>query len=115
MNQKGLERMLLSSLTLGGDVGVAAGPVGRGTSIGTDVLLQSAILTYGRSKGLFAGVDLGGATISYDTKATLKVYGQEMAAKDLLFSHHEVPAGVKVFPVTLAKYAPTPEKTAALQ
>ena len=91
MNQDGLNGLLLSSLTLGGNASVSAGRLGRGMSSGTDVLLRSAILTYARRKGVFAGADLEGATIRYDQNATVKVYAEKLAAKDLLFSQREGP------------------------
>jgi lipid-binding SYLF domain-containing protein len=103
MNEKGLNGLLGDKLQIGGEVGVAAGPVGREASAATDAQLKAEILTYSRSKGLFAGVDLNGTAITPDNKLNEAVYG--MKATDVLSRVVDrAPAGVSVFPETLSRY-----------
>ncbi len=110
MNQKGIDGLLKSKTTLGGEVGVTAGPVGRNASVSTDLLLKSPIISYARSKGVFAGLSLEGSTIKYLKKETTKVYGKEVDARGVLFNEKTTPETVKVFHDTLSKFAPKPEK-----
>ena len=103
MNQDGLNGLLTDKFALGGEAGVAAGPVGRTASAATDAQLKAEILTYSRSKGLFAGVDLGGTAITPDNNLNDAVYGAQ--AKDVLSGvARSSPAGVSIFPETLARY-----------
>lgn len=103
MNEKGLNGLLGDKFEFGGEVGVAAGPVGRTTSAATDAQLKAEILTYSRSKGLFAGVDLNGTAITPDNNLNEAVYG--MKAKDVLSgSVASIPQGVSIFPATLTRY-----------
>jgi lipid-binding SYLF domain-containing protein len=103
MNDKGLNGLLSDKFEIGGDVGVAAGPVGREASAATDAELRADILTYSRSKGLFAGVSLSGTAIAPDNKLNEAVYG--MTARDVLTgSPGSAGLGVSVFPQTLARY-----------
>jgi lipid-binding SYLF domain-containing protein len=82
---------------------VAAGPVGRTASAATDAQLQAEILTYSRSKGLFAGVDLNGTAITPDNKLNEAFYG--MKARDVLNGAvGRTPSGVSIFPETLNRY-----------
>lgn len=103
MNDAGLNGLLGDKFAIGGEVGVAAGPVGRTASAATDAQLKAEILTYSRSKGLFAGVDLSGTAISPDNNLNEAFYG--MKAKDILSgAGGSVPAGISLFPDTLARY-----------
>jgi lipid-binding SYLF domain-containing protein len=103
MNDEGLNGLLGDKFAIGGEVGVAAGPVGRTASAATDAQLKAEILTYSRSKGLFAGVDLNGSAITPDNNLNEAVYG--MKAKDILSgAGGSVPAGISMFPETLARY-----------
>lgn len=81
---KDVDKLLQGKFTLGADAAVAAGPVGRKVEAATDVTLQSGILSYSRSKGLFAGVSLEGAALLVDDDAAAAYYGKEVAAKDIL-------------------------------
>lgn len=83
-NEDGLRPLLKGKFTLGGDASVAAGPVGRTASGSTDVTLRSAIYSYARSKGLFAGVSLDGASITMDDSANEAVYGSPLTGEDIL-------------------------------
>jgi lipid-binding SYLF domain-containing protein len=83
-NRKGVEGLLKGKFTLGADAAVAAGPVGRSASAATDVMLKSEILSYSRSRGLFAGVSLEGAALLIDEDATAEYYGKDLRSADVL-------------------------------
>lgn len=103
MNEKGLNGLLGDKFEIGGEVGVAAGPVGREASAATDAQLNAEILTYSRSKGLFAGVALKGTAITPDNNLNEAFYG--MKGRDVLNGAvSRVPAGVSNFPETLSRY-----------
>jgi lipid-binding SYLF domain-containing protein len=103
MNDAGLNGLLGDKFSIGGEVGVAAGPIGREASAATDAQLKAAILTYSRSQGLFAGVDLSGTAITPDNKLNEAVYG--MKARDILSgAGSRTPASVNIFPETLSRY-----------
>ena len=84
-HRKGVEGLLKGKFTLGADAAVAAGPVGRSAEAATDVMLKSEILSYSRSRGLFAGVSLEGASLAVDDEATDTYYGKRgLNASDIL-------------------------------
>lgn len=87
MNPRGAKSVLTSKVKLGGDASVAAGPKGRTASAETDVVARAEILSYSRSKGLFAGVSLAGSTLRSDGGANKNLYGRELSAKDILRDH----------------------------
>jgi lipid-binding SYLF domain-containing protein len=76
MNKGGLESLLESEFKIGGDASVAAGPIGRGAEASTDLLLKAEILSYSRTRGLFAGVSLSGSAIQEDEDANRAFYGR---------------------------------------
>ena len=78
MNRTGIESLLKSKFTLGGDASVAGGPVGRSTTAETDAAMKAKILSYSRSRGAFAGVSLTGMTLNQDEGANKAVYGKEL-------------------------------------
>src|ERR1700720_2837684 len=86
MTPRSAENILASKVKLGGDVSAAAGPVGRTASAETDVTLRAEILSYSRARGLFAGISLAGSTLRPDNDANKKLYGKEVAAKDIVFA-----------------------------
>jgi len=86
MNEGGARGILSGKVKLGGDASVAAGPVGRNASAETDVTLRSEILSYSRSRGLFAGISLEGSTIRPDNKANEQIYGKKLEAKQIVLS-----------------------------
>jgi lipid-binding SYLF domain-containing protein len=103
MNEHGLTGLQGDKFALGGEAGVTAGPVGREASAATDAQLQAEILSYSRSKGLFAGVDLNGTTITPDNKLNEAVYG--VNAKDVLSGVvASIPQTVRIFPQSLSRY-----------
>jgi SH3 domain-containing YSC84-like protein 1 len=103
MNERGLNGLSSNKFEIGGEIGVAAGPVGREASAATDAQLNAEILTYSRSKGLFAGVALKGTAITPDNNLNEAFYG--LKASDVLNGAvARVPQDVSVFPQTLSRY-----------
>jgi SH3 domain-containing YSC84-like protein 1 len=86
MNESGASGILASKVKLGGDASVAAGPVGRDASAGTDATLRAEILSYSRARGLFAGVSLEGSTIRPDNGDNHRVYGKKIPARDIVLA-----------------------------
>jgi len=84
MNEQGAKSVMSSKVKLGGDASVAAGPVGRAASAETDIVMKAEILSYSRSKGLFAGLSLEGSTMRSDNGANKALYGKELSAKEIL-------------------------------
>ena len=82
-NNDGIKPLLKGRLKIGADASATAGPVGRKAEVGTDILLKSAIYSYSRSKGLFAGIALDGAVLQLDDDANKSVYGKKSVAADL--------------------------------
>jgi lipid-binding SYLF domain-containing protein len=87
MNQKGVASILSSRIKLGGDASAAAGPKGRDASANTDLWMKAEILSYSRSRGLFAGISLEGSTLRPDNKANQRVYGRKITAKAILLGN----------------------------
>ncbi len=81
MNPKGAESVLHSKVKLGGDASAAAGPKGRAASANTDIVMKAEILSYSRSRGLFAGVSLEGSTLRSDGGANKNLYGRDLSAE----------------------------------
>jgi SH3 domain-containing YSC84-like protein 1 len=84
MNPKGIDYLMRSQFTLGGDAAVAAGPVGRTGSADTDLRMRAEILSYSRTRGLFAGLSLEGTVVKQDKDANEELYGQSIDARRLL-------------------------------
>ncbi len=104
VNQKGFQDLLKSKFKIGGDAAAAAGPVGRDTQAATNWKLQSELLTWSRSKGLFAGIDLNGVAVFENTDDTTKFYGQPHSFEQILKGNVLPPADAKQFVTTVAKY-----------
>lgn len=108
MNEHAVDSLLGNQFEIGAEGSAAAGPVGRAASASTDVRLNAQILSYSRSKGAFAGLELKGVVIKPDNEDNLQVYG--MTARDILTGANKIalnkmPEGVRVFPQTLARYS----------
>src|SRR5271156_2626708 len=97
MNQKGLQDMLKNKVKLGADAAASAGPVGRNAQAGTDWKLNAEFLTYSRSKGLFAGLDLDGTVLSQNGEDTRSEYGVDMPFREVLTGKVPVPDNAKPF------------------
>src|SRR5579863_8218338 len=87
MNGRGMNSILSSKVKLGADASIAGGPKGRDASADTDAWMRAEILSYSRSRGLFAGVSLEGSTIRPDDDASADVYGHPVKAKDIVRGH----------------------------
>jgi len=104
---KGIKSLLDGKVTLGADATVAAGPIGRKASAGTDIKLTSAIYSYSRSKGLFAGVSLDGAAVTIDEDANKVAYGKAVSGQDIFVAHNvKTNPTVAPFIAALEKYSP---------
>ncbi|HET9376996.1 MAG TPA: lipid-binding SYLF domain-containing protein, partial [Chthoniobacterales bacterium] len=86
MNDRGMESILSSKVKLGADASVAGGPKGRDASANTDAWMRAEILSYSRSRGVFAGISLEGSTLRPDDDASEQVYGRAIKAKDIVRS-----------------------------
>jgi lipid-binding SYLF domain-containing protein len=106
MNQKGMDHLLSSKFKIGAEATGAAGPVGRQVSGATDWKMKAEILTYSRSRGLFAGIDLNGAVIKQDKDETALLYGGKFVPfQTILSGKVAAPAGSHTFLATVRKYA----------
>jgi lipid-binding SYLF domain-containing protein len=108
MNDDALSGLLKDKFEIGGEGSATAGPVGRTAAASTDALLKAGIISYSRSKGLFAGLEIKGVVIKPDDDDNLAVYA--MKARDVLspaqgWTMTKMPAGVRIFPRTLARYS----------
>jgi len=105
MNERGAERLLKSKFTLGGDASVAAGPVGRDASAQTDAMMTAEILTWSRSRGVFAGVSLQGATLRQDIDVNTDMYGKAYENAQIVKSGLAAPEAAKKMMSLLTKYS----------
>jgi len=106
MNRSGVDHLLSNKFSLGGEASVAAGPVGREAGASTDWKLNAQILSYSRSKGLFAGVELKGVSISTDRSDMRDVYGEGVDSKEILLEgKRTAPEAVRAFPRELERYS----------
>jgi lipid-binding SYLF domain-containing protein len=106
MNDGALKGLLEDKFEIGGEIGAAAGPVGRAASASTDAQLKAGILSYSRSRGLFAGLELKGVVINPDNDLNESVYG--LKAKDILVGveiKKSIPSLVRALPLQLARYS----------
>jgi lipid-binding SYLF domain-containing protein len=102
MNRKGMEKLLSSRFTLGGDASAAAGPIGRSTEAKTDALMTAEILGYSRSRGIYAGVSLEGSTLREDADANDAMYGRKIANREILSGSVKAPESAARFLAALA-------------
>jgi lipid-binding SYLF domain-containing protein len=96
-NDQGLQHLLSSKFELTGEGSVAAGPVGRHASAGTDWKMNTEMLTYSRSKGVFAGLTLEGAVVEQDNDSTHAIYGKNMMFRTILSGKAATPASADAF------------------
>lgn len=104
MNANGLESMLKDKFKLGADAAAAAGPVGRNAQASTDATLHAEFLTYSRSRGLFAGLDLTGDVLSQNADDTRSFYGSNLPFSDVLHGQTPTPPAAQPFVSTVARY-----------
>ena len=106
MNENGLNRLMGDKFELGGDASAAAGPVGRQAGASTNIRMDAEILSYSRSRGLFAGLELKGVVITLDDDDMQAVYGEGVKAKAVLRDARvNAPADVRAYPTTLGTYS----------
>lgn len=97
MNEQGMKDLLSSKFNLGADASVAAGPVGREAAASTDITAQAGILTYSRSRGLFAGLTLNGAGVQVDDESQDAFYGRQVEFANVLTGKVNAPAAANTF------------------
>jgi SH3 domain-containing YSC84-like protein 1 len=105
MNERGMDRLLSSQFTLGAGASVAAGPLGRSTKAATDALLTAEILSWSRSRGVFAGVSLEGTTLRQDVSDNRELYGRTLENREIIQRELKVPKPAKKLISLLNKYS----------
>jgi SH3 domain-containing YSC84-like protein 1 len=110
MNQKGTDHLLSSKFKIGAEATGAAGPVGREVAGDTDWKMKAEILTYSRARGLFAGIDLNGASIKQDRDETAVLYGKILPFQTILSGKVGAPHGSRTFLATVKKYSEVAEE-----
>lgn len=114
MNPRGVTSILDSKVKLGGDASIAAGPVGRDASADTDAYMRSEVLSYSRSRGLFAGISLEGASLRPDDDATMDVYGRKFTAREIVMGGSVgVPPSGRHLVAVLERHSPRNESKPA--
>jgi SH3 domain-containing YSC84-like protein 1 len=105
MNKRGAEKLLSSKFTLGADASVAAGPVGRTSSADTDAKLHAEILSYSRSRGVFAGISLEGATLRPDEDSNAELYGGKLTNQQIVNGKIKTPQSGSKLTAELNRYS----------
>jgi len=105
LNQAGMKKLLQSKFTLGGSAEVAAGPVGRDSTAQTDAKLTAKILSYSRSRGVFAGLSLQGATLRQDLDQNRELYGRSLSNREIVMTHMTAPAAASELISVLNRYS----------
>src|ERR1700676_273984 len=106
MNDRGMKHLLSDKFTIGGDATAAAGPVGRDASAQTDAKLNAEILSYSRSRGLFAGISLEGATLRPDQDTNKELYSRNATNREILTGDFKTPASAETFERRLNRESP---------
>src|ERR1700733_10105187 len=104
MNDHALQSLMSDKFKLGADASVAAGPVGRNATAGTDLKLTAEILSYSRTKGVFAGISLDGAVVQADKSGDKAMYGEDVNRHEILDGRVAVPASARVLVEELSGY-----------
>ena len=113
MNKRGMDKLMEDKFTIGADVSAMAGPVGRSAEARTDAMLHAEILSYSRSRGVFAGVSLEGATLRPDNEDNQKLYGREMSQREILTGKVSPPPAAEQLYAVLNQYAPVKKDASA--
>ena len=104
MNKNGMEKMLRNKVSLGAEASVAAGPVGRDARAATDAQMKAEILSYSRTQGLFAGINLSGGVVRADVDDNVDLYGKNTAPRDVVMGNTvKAPAVTEVFMAALRR------------
>jgi lipid-binding SYLF domain-containing protein len=104
VNDRGFQDLLKNKFKIGGDASAAAGPVGRSGQAATDWKMSAELLSYSRNKGLFAGIDLDGTSVSQNSEDTELYFGQSQTFESILKGDVAVPQGAVPFVTTVAHY-----------
>jgi lipid-binding SYLF domain-containing protein len=113
MNKRGMDKLMEDKFTIGADVSAMAGPVGRSAEARTDAMLRAEILSYSRSRGVFAGVSLEGATLRPDNEDNQKLYGREVIQREILTGKVNPPAAAEELYAVLNQSAPVKKGASA--
>jgi lipid-binding SYLF domain-containing protein len=103
ISHKSMDDLLKDKLKLGGDIAASAGPVGRNSQADTTELANAEFLTYSRSKGLFAGVDLTGDVVNQNQKDTAEFYGKDLPYQEILSGKVPTPASARRFTAAVSR------------
>jgi SH3 domain-containing YSC84-like protein 1 len=106
MNERGVDKLMKDKFTIGADASAMAGPVGRSAEARTDAMMHAEILAYSRSRGVFAGVSLEGATLRPDNDENRELYGRKVTQDEILRGRVKPPAEGEVLYAELNRYAP---------
>lgn len=112
-SQRGMDKLTQSKFTLGADLAVAAGPVGRSAAAATDLQLHAEILAWSRSRGVFAGISLNGATMRPDEERNEELYGHKMNNRDILTGTMRPPEAAHALIAELDRYSVSKERSNA--
>jgi len=105
LNRQGVDNLLKNQFKIGGEASAAAGPVGRSAEASTDVLMRAQILSYSRSRGLFAGVAVNGSSVRADVDANQRMYGARLHSREIAIDRRGgSPAAIGAWRETLQKY-----------
>jgi lipid-binding SYLF domain-containing protein len=113
MNRRGMDKLMSDKFTLGADASVAAGPVGRTAAAMTDAQMTAEILSWSRTKGLFAGIALKGATLRPDKEDNRELYRKTLTTRDILMSNMALPPAARPLAAELAKHSPAEKPSPA--
>lgn len=105
LNKRGAQKLMSSKFTLGGDVSVAAGPIGRTSTAETDAFMRAEILSWSRTRGAFAGVSLKGSTMRPDDESNEELYGKKISNQEIVTHETSVPEEGKALVSLLTKYS----------
>ena len=104
VNEHGMQSLLHDKFKIGGDASASAGPVGRDAQASTDITLKAELLTWSRSRGLFAGIDLNGVSVSQNLDDTETLYGAHHPVEQILHGHIPAPEATRPFLHTVSRY-----------
>jgi SH3 domain-containing YSC84-like protein 1 len=107
MNERGIDKLLQDKVTLGGDLSLAAGPVGRSGQAATDAQLTAEMLSYSHARGVFAGIDLSGGVLRPDNKSSAAFYGHDVSDHDVLAGTQRVTTPASARPLMAALNGPS--------
>jgi lipid-binding SYLF domain-containing protein len=112
-NDEGMQHLLSSKFKLGADASAAAGPVGRDAAADTDWKMKAEVLTYSRARGIFAGIDLNGASVTQDKDETRILYGKFVPFNEILEGKVPTPESATPFLAAVQKYSGQSQQGAA--